>query len=264
MSTPFRHPLASHAAGAVIGRRRDGRPIFAIAGGSGEGGTPAAPAAPSAPAAPQAPAVPAAPVTPPAPAPTAPPSAPPAPTAPPAVPAAPAQGEPQDVSGLPQWAQDHIKGLRTEAADWRTRAQGTTPQAPAVPTAPPAPQAPAEAPEGDVSRLPKWAQNTVSQAQAAARQAAVQSAVYTTAAAAGADPAALLDSQAAMTALAAVDPADATAVTAAITAAVQANPRLAAAASGPSRGGADFGSTTPAEHKPANLQDAIAARLAAG
>lgn len=118
-------------------------------------------------------------------------------------------------------------------------------------------------PEGDVSRLPKWAQAAVTQAQTAARQAAVQSAVYTTAAAAGADPVALLDSQSAMTALAAVDPVDHAAVTAAITAAVQANPRLAAQPTGPARGGAEFGGQPAAEARPTNLTDAIAARLAA-
>jgi hypothetical protein len=37
MQVPFKHPLATHAAGTVLGRRRDGSPIYAIAGGSGEG-----------------------------------------------------------------------------------------------------------------------------------------------------------------------------------------------------------------------------------
>jgi hypothetical protein len=36
-TTPFRHPLASHAAGTILGWRRNGSPIYAIAGGSGEG-----------------------------------------------------------------------------------------------------------------------------------------------------------------------------------------------------------------------------------
>jgi hypothetical protein len=35
--TPFRHPLASHAAGTVLGYRRNGSPIYAIAGGNGAG-----------------------------------------------------------------------------------------------------------------------------------------------------------------------------------------------------------------------------------
>ncbi|MFF3398250.1 hypothetical protein ACFYW6_07025 [Streptomyces sp. NPDC002659] len=37
MQHPFRHPLATHAAGTVLGRRRNGSPIYAIAGGNGEG-----------------------------------------------------------------------------------------------------------------------------------------------------------------------------------------------------------------------------------
>jgi hypothetical protein len=37
MHTPFRHPLATHAAGTILGRRRNGSPIYAIAGGNGEG-----------------------------------------------------------------------------------------------------------------------------------------------------------------------------------------------------------------------------------
>lgn len=36
-TTPFKHPLATHAAGTVLGRRRNGSPIYAIAGGAGEG-----------------------------------------------------------------------------------------------------------------------------------------------------------------------------------------------------------------------------------
>ncbi|MDX3841740.1 hypothetical protein [Streptomyces europaeiscabiei] len=140
------------------------------------------------------------------------------------------------------------------------------PPAPAAPPAPPAPVTPAAPPavaEGDVSRLPQWAQRAITDSQTAARTAAVQSAVYRTAAAAGADPVALLDSQTAMTALAAVDPNDATAVTAAITAAVTANPRLALTpASGPTRGGAEFNGPPTGDRKPATLADAIAARFA--
>jgi hypothetical protein len=36
-SSPFRHPLATHSALDVLGWRRNGAPIYAIAGGSGEG-----------------------------------------------------------------------------------------------------------------------------------------------------------------------------------------------------------------------------------
>lgn len=37
MQVPFKHPLATHAAGTVLGQRRNGSPIYAIAGGSDEG-----------------------------------------------------------------------------------------------------------------------------------------------------------------------------------------------------------------------------------
>lgn len=37
MNTPFKHPLATHSALDVLGYRRNGSPIYAIAGGSGEG-----------------------------------------------------------------------------------------------------------------------------------------------------------------------------------------------------------------------------------
>lgn len=63
MQHPFMHPLATHAAGTVLGYRLNGSPIYPIAGGNGEGepvtppageGTP--PAAPAAPPVPPAPA----------------------------------------------------------------------------------------------------------------------------------------------------------------------------------------------------------------
>ncbi|WP_329424000.1 hypothetical protein [Streptomyces sp. NBC_01268] len=37
MHTPFQHPYATHPAGTVIGHRRNGQPIYVIAGGSDEG-----------------------------------------------------------------------------------------------------------------------------------------------------------------------------------------------------------------------------------
>ncbi|GAA5056426.1 hypothetical protein [Streptomyces similanensis] len=236
MSSPFRHPLASHPAGTILGRRRDGRPIFAIAGGSGEGAPAPAPAAPPAPPAPSVPPTPApAPANPPAPAPA--PAAPPAP--------APAQGEPQDVASLPDWAQKIIRDTRAEAADWRTKAQGTAPQ----PAPAPVPQGEPAAPPAPVGPDP-------------AQRLAVQTAVIAAAPAAGVDITRVIDSQAAMTALAAVNPADANAVKNALVEVLKTHPHLAAQY-GPARSGADFGHTTPGERKPANLSDAIAARLAA-
>ncbi|GGR80913.1 hypothetical protein GCM10010252_19280 [Streptomyces aureoverticillatus] len=167
---------------------------------------------------------------------------------PPGTPAAPPAAPPQqpaegDLSALPEWAQKLIKDA---------------PQQQPQPT----PAAPEQAAEGDLSRLPKWAQQQLTAAQEQARTAAVHAAVLRVAPTAGANAAALLDSQSAMTALAAVDTNDQAAVTEAIKAAVQAQPHLAAAL-GPARGGADFGSATPPERKPGSLHDAIAARLGA-
>jgi hypothetical protein len=116
-----------------------------------------------------------------------------------------------------------------------------------------APEAPPA--EGDVNRLPQWAQRAVTDGQGAARQLAVQSAVITAAPAAGADIARLLDSNSAMAQLAAVDPTDPAAVAAAITAAITAQPYLAAAGvpAGPPRGGAEFGTPASTEVTPAQF-----------
>ncbi|MEV7991568.1 hypothetical protein AB0O67_06540 [Streptomyces sp. NPDC086077] len=152
-----------------------------------------------------------------------------------------------DVAALPEWAQKLIKDAQQQA-----------PQQPQQQ----APAASEQAAEGDLSKLPKWAQQQLTQAQQQAKTAAVQAAVLRIAPTAGANAAALLDSQSAMTALAAVDLADQNAVTEAIKAAVQAQPHLAAPV-GPARGGADFGTATAPERKPGSLHDAIAARLGA-
>ncbi|APD18538.1 hypothetical protein SEA_PICARD_6 [Streptomyces phage Picard] len=203
--------------------------------------TPTPSTGPSTPPAPAPAAPPAGPPTPaPAPTPTAPPT--PAPAPAPTVPAAPPAPAEGDLSALPEWAQERIRAA--EAAKEQA----------------PAPTAPEPGAEGDLSRLPKWAQQQLTAAMEQAKTAAIQAAVLRTAPTAGANVAALLDSQSAMTALAAVDPTDTAAVTAAIQAAVQAQPHLAA---GPSRGGADFGTATPPERKPGSLHDAIAARLGA-
>lgn len=220
--------------------------------------TPTAPAASTAPAAPAAPPAPA--TSPPAPASTPPaPATPPAPTAPPATPpAAPQGGEPQDVASLPAWAQKIITDTRAEAASYRTRAQaveqGQPPAAPATaPATPTAPPAPGDAPEGDVSRLPQWAQRAITDGQTAGRLAAVQAAIIQAAPGAGADVARLLDSQSFAATVATVDPTDTAAITQAITTAVTAQPWLSAHAPGPARGGADFGGTGAGEVTPAQF-----------
>jgi hypothetical protein len=70
-------------------------------------------------------------------------------------------------------------------------------------------------------------------AQAEAKRAQVELAVFRNANTAGADPAALLDSASFLKSLDAIDPNDGAAITAAIAAAVEANPRLGAAPSVP-------------------------------
>lgn len=82
-------------------------------------------------------------------------------------------------------------------------------------------------------------------AQAQARQTAVELAVYRTAAAAGGDADALLDSRTFADSLADVDPADSVAVTAAIKAAVTSNPRLGTRPTGPQVGGSEFNGAPP-------------------
>lgn len=69
--------------------------------------------------------------------------------------------------------------------------------------------------------------------QADAKQARVELAVFRSAASAGGDPAALLDSSSFLKSLAGVDPSDSAAISAAIQSAVEANPRLGAAPSEP-------------------------------
>ncbi|MGW1760993.1 hypothetical protein [Streptomyces mirabilis] len=178
----------------------------------------------------------------PAPATTTPPPAPPAPPAAPQQPATPPAPAPAPAPA-------------PEAA----------PAAPAVPAPAPAEQQPAPlAPpvEGDISRLPQWAQRAITDSQTAARTAAVQTAVYRAAPAAGADPLALLDSVSFRAVVEAIDPNDSAALTAAITAAVTANPRLGVAtAQGPARGGAEFNGPPTGDKRPATLADAIAARF---
>lgn len=69
--------------------------------------------------------------------------------------------------------------------------------------------------------------------QREAKQARVELAVFRNAAAAGADPAALLDSASFLAKVADLDPTDSSALSEAIKAAVEANPRLGAAPAGP-------------------------------
>ena len=97
------HTTLTMTPGAIIGYRKDGRPIRPIAGGSTPTEPPAAPPAPVAPP------------TPPVVAPE--PPAPPAPAQPPAAPAA------SSVDELPAWAQKSLADVRAEAAANRVKAK---------------------------------------------------------------------------------------------------------------------------------------------
>lgn len=92
-----------------------------------------------------------------------------------------------------------------------------------------------------------------------AEQAALELAIYRSAAGAGANPDALLDSRAFMSAIATIDPADPEAVKTAITEAAQNNPNLRALqASGPNRIDHTPGGSSHAE--PKSLTEALSAR----
>lgn len=160
----------------------------------------------------------------------------PAPAAPATAPQTSPAPETQDISSLPEWAQQRIRDAEQRAAQQAQQVQQP-------PT--PAPQPPTPPVEGDVSRLPRWAQQAVTDGQQAARQLAMQTAVIAAAPAAGADIVRLLDSRAAMAALAAVDPSDTAAVQQAISSVLATHPHLAATPpAGPARGGTEFTAPT--------------------
>jgi hypothetical protein len=244
--------MATHAAGAILGYRRDGRPIYAIAGGSGDGGpAPApqtAPTAPAATAAPNAaPAAPAAPAVPAAPAPT--------PTAPAA----------EDTAATIARLESELTAARKDAGKSRVTAKQQAADDARNELAQQIGKALGIV-KDDAPADPAQLTQQLAAEQAKARQTAVELAVYRTAPAAGANPDALLDSRAFADAVAALDPTDTDAIKAAITAAVTANPRLAGQQSpaGPARGGAEFNGPPAAERKPATLEQAIAARMSSG
>ncbi|MER8086610.1 hypothetical protein ABTZ57_16105 [Streptomyces sp. NPDC094048] len=243
MKTAFRHPLATHAAGTVLGHRRDGRPIYAIAGGDGTGeggqgqgsdggrnGTDSGASGQQ-------------------------------------------QGEggqdpagqqqstaEQDESTLPAWAQAALKSARAEAGKSRTTAKANAAEQAKQQLAQEIGKALGLVP-GDTPPDPAQLTQQLTESQQQARQTAVELAVYRSAHAAGADPDALLDSRQFAASLADIDPSDTDAVAAAIKAAVTANPKLGTTPTGPARGGADFSGSGTSERKPATLHDAIAAKL---
>ncbi|WKD36510.1 hypothetical protein [Streptomyces xanthophaeus] len=233
---PFRHPLASHPAGAILGHRTDGRPIYAIAGGSNEGtadsgGTP--PAADTG--------------TPPA----TPPAAPPA--------AAPNSDGTDWKAEARKWEQ-RAKENKTAAEQGRTaaeelaklREQSMTEQEKAVSAAEKKGRAAAEA-ERD---------QALAERDAKIRKLAIRDAIRERADKGGAAAKSLIDSVSFNEAIAELDPSVkgfTTALDDAIKAAVKDNPALAATPVAPASGGDLSGGTgeASARQRPTSLSAAV-------
>lgn len=162
-----------------------------------------------------------------------------APAAPvPAPPAAPAAAPVESVDQLPAWAQKLITDTRKEAGDYRTKAQTAADTAQKELTDK---LAVALGLKPDAASDPAALTASLTEAQSKASQSARELAIFKAAAATGADPSRLLDSNSFMSSVAGLDPADGAAISAAISAALSANPLLkavqAAAASGTELGG---------------------------
>lgn len=249
-STPFRHPLATHAAGTVLGQRRNGSPIYAIAGGSGEGGAGSGgnqpPAPPANPPAPQAPPNP----------------------APQADPWANFQWDGK-VESLPEPVAKVIREARAEAGKERTTAKENAAKeareallkelglVKADETPDPAKLA---AEIGDKDTRIGSLEGTV-------RSLTVELAAYKAAPKHEANAAALLDSRSFMESVAGLDPTAAdfpTKLDDAIKAAVEANNQLRMVPGVPRRGGGDFPGGPGTTGRPTSLGQAVAAALSGG
>ena len=157
---------------------------------------------------------------------------------------------PQDVASLPKWAQDLIKGVRHEAADYRSKAKTAADQA-------------RDAIVQDLGKAlglitddnqaPSVDQLTtqVTAAQATAAEARRELAVYRAAAALHVDAAALTDSRSFLASISDVDPDDSKAFTDAIAAHVKTYPQHMpqAGASSTDQPGQAPGTVTPQEFK---------------
>ncbi|MFD9146212.1 hypothetical protein ACFWDF_02915 [Streptomyces diastaticus] len=249
-TAPFRHPLATHAAGAVLGYRVDGRPIYAIAGGdgtgeggTGEGGTGGAgeqggtgddPGSQSKADGGQNP-------------------------------ASQQQHAEGDESTLPAWAQTALKAARAEAGKSRVTAKQKAADEARASLAQDIGKALGLVTDDNAAPDPAQLTQQLAESQKAARETAVHLAAYKAAGAEGARADRLLNSRSFTDRLAALDPAAddfGDQVKKAITDEVATDPDLyKARPAGAARGGADFGGTGPAPRTPANLHDAIAARL---
>ncbi|WP_073782061.1 hypothetical protein [Streptomyces sp. CB01580] len=246
----FRHPLATHAAGTVLGYRRDGRPIYAIAGGdgTGEGGTGGDGGQGNTGDGTETQG---------------------------------GTGGQGDGGQDPAKAQAGTSGEDPAAMIARLTAELSAARAEAGKTRVTAKQQAADAARASLAQdigkalglikddaaAPDPAQLTQQLAaeQAKARANAIELAAYKAAQTEGANATRLLNSRAFAERLADLDPAAddfTTKLKAAIKAEVDTDPGLyRTGPTGPAKGGADFGGSGPAEKKPATLHDAIAARL---
>lgn len=256
MSSNYRHPLATHAALDVLGYRRNGAPIYAIAGGNGEGEGGGQGGSGGDPAGGQ---------------PTG--GDPSGGNGDPAGgggqdPTSPKPGDPiaaeGEVDKLPQWAQRVIGDLRKENGKTRTTAREKAAEEARASLAQDIGKAlgiVADDEPADPAKLTE--QLTASQAEA--RRTAVELAAYKAAHAEGARADRLLNSRQFADKLAALDPgADdfADQLKQAITAEVDTDPELyRAGPTAPARGGSEFGGAPSSEKKPTNLSEAIAARM---
>ncbi|MEU4178195.1 hypothetical protein [Streptomyces sp. NPDC026589] len=243
----FRHPLATHPAGTVLGHRADGRPIYAIAGGdgTGEGGGTGSEGAQGAAGGEQQ-----------------------------------GQGEQDstgqqqgqqpadgDVSTLPAWAQKAISDARAEAGKSRTVAKANAANAAEQALAQKIGQALGLV-KDDQQATPEQLTQQLAESQKSARETAVHLAAYKAAQTEQARADRLLNSRSFTDKLAQLDPAAADfgeQLKTAIKAEVDTDPDLyKVRPAGAVKGGADFSGSGPGEKKAASLQDAVAARLAAG
>jgi hypothetical protein len=176
-----------------------------------------------------------------------------APVAPAETPAAPEA--PKDPWADPEAARAEIEKLRKENASARVNAKQTA-----------AEEARAQLTQefgkilglvkDDAPVTPEHLTEQLTSAQTAAKAAALELAIYKTAATAKADPAALLDSRAFLDKVAGLDPTDSTALAAAISEATTANPRFKVTQAAPV-GGADFtgGSGAPRTYTREQIAD---------
>lgn len=169
--------------------------------------------------------------------------------------------EAKTVEELPDWAQNIVRDARAEAAKSRVNGKTAAEEAQKAITEQIG-KALGLVKDGDDAPDPAALTQAATEAQAEAKAARVELAVYRAAGAAQADPAALLDSRAFLDAVKDVDPTDSAAITAAIKSALTDNPRLKATPAVPNKSGGDLtGGTGEGQSKtPKTLDDAVASR----